>query len=83
MSDRDHSEEFERPIPGEVCQIDRDMGHPFPCSWCGFAWSVHRCGDLLCPATYEHGGLWQGAWEKDGAPGTTFKPDVVRSETDA
>ena len=75
-------EQTTQPSLGEVCELDRDMGHPFPCSWCGFAWSVHRCQDMLCPAMHEDGTLWQGAWEENGAPGTTFKPKVERTEID-
>lgn len=60
-------------LEGQVTNLDRNMGYPDPCKYCGFAWSVHRGSDGLCPATRD-GKLWRGAWEKDGAKGTRYRP---------
>ncbi len=42
------------------------------CKHCGFGWGYHRSDDDLCQAAHKNGGVWRGAWEANGAPGTHF-----------
>lgn len=57
---------------GQPNEFDRSMGHPQPCQHCGFAWSVHRCNDQLCPGLDQAGRLWRGSWHI--SKGTTYAP---------
>jgi hypothetical protein len=63
---------------GEPSEFDRDMGKPDPCKWCGFAWSVHRCQDALCPGLDDAGELWRGSWDR--SKGTTYEEEKRREK---